>query len=53
MTYYHQGEDLKNKGLQDVEHAMEHMEKAKINYVWDFFKGVEDLRTHRLNALKD
>lgn len=53
IAYYHQGEDLKNKGLQDVEHAMEHMEKAKGNYVWDYYKNVEDLRTHRLSALKD
>ncbi|MED3826098.1 SAM-dependent methyltransferase, partial [Priestia flexa] len=53
IAYYHQGKDLKNKGLQDVEHAMEHMEKAKSNYVWDYFKDVEDLRIHRLSALKE
>ena len=48
-----QGEDLKNKGLQDIEHAMEHMEKAKNNYIWDYFKDIEGLRKHRLSALKD
>lgn len=53
IAYYHQGEDLKNKGLQDVEHAMEHMEKAKSNYVWNYFEDIEDLRNHRLSALKD
>jgi hypothetical protein len=53
IAYYYSGEDLKNKGLQDIKHAMEHMEKAKSNYIWDYFKDVEGLRKHRLNALKD
>jgi len=29
------------------------MEKAKSNYIWDYFKDVEDLRKHRLNALNN
>lgn len=53
IAYYHQGEDLKNKGLRDIEHAMANMEKAKGNYKWDYFKDIEDLKTHRLNALHD
>lgn len=53
IAYYHCVEDLKNKGLQDIEHAMEHIEKAKSNYIWDYFKDVEGLRKHRLSALKD
>ncbi|WP_088102898.1 SAM-dependent methyltransferase [Halalkalibacter urbisdiaboli] len=53
IAYYHSGEDLKNKGLQDIEHAMEHMEKAKNNYKWDYFNNVEGLRKHRLKALQD
>lgn len=53
IAYYHSGEDLKNKGLQDIEHAMEHMKKAKINYRWDYFDDIEDLREHRLRALQD
>ncbi|MBW8348500.1 class I SAM-dependent methyltransferase [Bacillus sp. IITD106] len=53
IAYYHSGEELKNKGLQDIEHAMVHMEKAKGNYIWDYFKDVEGLRKHRLNALND
>ncbi|MFB5281855.1 SAM-dependent methyltransferase [Peribacillus sp. Hz7] len=47
------GEDLENKGLQDIEHAMEHMESAKNNYVWEYFKDIDGLRKHRLSALKD
>ncbi|MCC3359474.1 SAM-dependent methyltransferase [Bacillus sp. REN16] len=53
IAYYFSGKDLKNKGLQDVEHAMHNMEKAKSNYIWDYFKDVEDLRNHRLRALED
>jgi len=33
IAYYHSGEELKNKGLQDIEHAMAHMEIAKSNYI--------------------
>jgi len=51
IAYYHQGEDLKNKGLQDIEHAMENMEKAKGNYKWDYFEDIEELKAHRLDAL--
>lgn len=53
IAYYHSGEDLKNKGLQDIEHAMEHMQKAKRNYKWDYFNDIEGLREHRLSALQD
>nr|WP_263323521.1 SAM-dependent methyltransferase [Neobacillus sp. Marseille-Q6967] len=53
IAYYFSGEELKNKGLQDIEHAMEHMQKAKSNYNWSYFKDIEGLRMHRLNALKD
>ncbi|MCR2821263.1 class I SAM-dependent methyltransferase [Lederbergia panacisoli] len=53
IAYYYPGEALKNKGLQDIEHAMQHMEKAKSNYIWDYFKDVEDLGGHRLKALND
>ncbi|MFB9758250.1 SAM-dependent methyltransferase [Ectobacillus funiculus] len=53
IAYYHQGEALKNKGLQDVEHAMKKMEKAKNHFKWDYFKDVDDLKKHRLNALYD
>lgn len=53
IAYYHSGQDLKNKGLQDIEHAMEHMQKAQNNYKWDYFKDIEGLRSHRLSALQD
>lgn len=53
IAYYHLSEALENKGLQDIEHAMEHMKKAKNNYVWDYFKDIEGLKKHRMRALKD
>ena len=53
IAYYHSIDDLENKGLQDIDHAMEQMERAKNNYVWDYFKDIEALRKNRLNALKD
>jgi hypothetical protein len=53
IAYYHSGKDLKNKGIQDIEHAMEHMQKAQNNYKWEYFKDVEGLRNHRLSALQD
>ena len=53
IAYDHSIEDLKNKGLQDIQHTMEHMEKAKSNFIWDYFRDVEGLRKHRLSALKD
>ncbi len=53
IAYYHSGDDLNNKGLQDIEHSMRHMEKAQSNYKWDYFKDVDGLRKHRLSALQD
>ena len=53
IAYDHSTEDLKNKGLQDVEHAIGNMKKVKSNYIWDYFKDIEHLRKHRLSALED
>ncbi|MGG5255136.1 SAM-dependent methyltransferase [Neobacillus sp. SM06] len=51
IAYDYSGEDLKKKGLRDLEHAMENMEIAKSNYKWDYFKDIEGLKKHRLSAL--
>lgn len=53
IAYYHSRKDLEMKGLQDIEHAMKHMEKAESIYIWDYFKDIESLGEQRLNALKD
>ncbi|UQZ73222.1 SAM-dependent methyltransferase [Niallia circulans] len=53
IAYYHPGELLANKGRKDLEHAMESVEKAKEQYVFDYFKDVKDLAQHRTQALND
>lgn len=52
IAYSHAVEDLHNKGLQDITHTMEHMEKAKKRFVWHYFEDVEALRKHRQRALQ-
>lgn len=53
IAYYHSGEDLKNKGLQDIEHTMERMQTAKKNFKWDYFGDVSGLKKHRVSALQN
>ncbi|OBZ09037.1 SAM-dependent methyltransferase [Bacillus sp. FJAT-27264] len=53
IAYYHPFEQLTEKGSEDIEHAMLSMEKAQSNYKWDYFKSVEGLRSHRIQALND
>jgi hypothetical protein len=53
IAYDHKLDDLEAKGLQDIGHAMETMEQAKSNYVWDYYGNVEGLRRHREQALGD
>ncbi|CAG9611874.1 hypothetical protein BACCIP111899_01046 [Bacillus rhizoplanae] len=52
IVYQFGQKDLYEKGLQDVTHTMEHMEKAKDNYIWNYFSSGEDLKKHRLEALQ-
>ncbi|WP_445491292.1 SAM-dependent methyltransferase [Niallia sp. 03133] len=53
IAYYHSNEELANKGEKDLKHAMESVEKAKKQYVFDYFQNVEDLAQHRERALID
>lgn len=53
IAYYHKIDDLYHKGLKDLEHAMYHMENAKNNYLWNYFKNVEHLKKHRQSALNN
>lgn len=53
IAYDHEVEQLKEKGIRDVEHAMLQMGKVKENYVWDFFHNIDDLRENRIQALID
>lgn len=53
IAYDHEVEQLKQKGIQDIEHAMLHMEKVKDNYIWDYYHDVDGLRQNRIKALND
>jgi hypothetical protein len=53
IAYFHDIEELQQKGIQDIDHTIAKMEKVQSSYVWDDFKSVEDLKNHRLQALTD
>lgn len=53
IAYDHPPDDLECKGLQDTEHAMETMERAKDIFIWDFYEDVQGLGKHRHQALHD
>lgn len=53
IAYDHGIDDLERKGLQDIEHAMETMERAKELFLWDFYNNVQGLGEHRHQALQD
>ena len=53
IAYDHEVEQLREKGIRDVEHAMLHMEKVKENYLWDYFNHIDGLRNNRIQALHD
>ncbi|MCR8644441.1 class I SAM-dependent methyltransferase [Paenibacillus sp. N1-5-1-14] len=51
IAYYHAVEELNDKGLQDIEHAIESIAKVKNKYVWDYFSNVNELKDARISAL--
>ncbi|MCM3172692.1 SAM-dependent methyltransferase [Paenibacillus sp. MER 99-2] len=53
IAYSHPVQQLKKKGLLDVEHGIENIGKVKQNYVWNYFKTVDELRSSRMGALTD
>jgi hypothetical protein len=53
IAYYHEANDLKQKGLQDIEHAMEHVKNSVDSYLWEYFEDVEALKRARLHALNE
>lgn len=53
IAYTFNHEQLRQKGLQDIEHAMIKMMQVQHNYVWDMFTSIEALKSHRLQALSD
>ncbi|MNO46909.1 hypothetical protein D3C76_372030 [compost metagenome] len=53
IAYYYSADELADKGVQDIEHAMSEMDKVPGNFVWDYFKSIEDLKQARRKALND
>lgn len=53
IAYYYSADELEDKGIQDIEHAMSELVKVQGNFVWDYFKSIEDLTQARSRALND
>lgn len=53
IAYYHEVNDLEEKGFQDIEHTMQSMEQAANNYKWDFFRNIDELKRTRAQALTE
>lgn len=53
IAYYYSTEELADKGVQDIEHAMSELSKVQDNFVWDYFESIEDLTQMRNKALND
>lgn len=53
IAYFHDIEELQKKGVLDLDHAMTKIESVHTNYIWDYFKSVNDVINHRYQALID
>lgn len=53
IAYYYSTDELEDKGVQDVAHAMSELDKVKDNFVWNYFKSKEELVRARSEALRD
>lgn len=53
IAYYYSTDELSDKGVQDMVHAMSEMDKVQDNFVWDYFESIADLTQVRHKALND
>nr|WP_232229102.1 class I SAM-dependent methyltransferase [Paenibacillus zanthoxyli] len=53
IAYYYPPLPLEEKGLEDIRHTMNQLEKAQAGFKWDYFLSVEELRAHRSRALEE
>ncbi|MCM3783386.1 SAM-dependent methyltransferase [Neobacillus mesonae] len=51
VAYFYPWNVLRDKGKEDISHAMGQMAKVTDQYEWSFFNNIEELRAHRLEAL--
>lgn len=52
IAYYFNLDDLYKKGHDDITHMVQKMEDSKSNYNWNYFKDINDLKDHRVEALE-
>lgn len=53
IAYQYDYELLKKKGTEDLEIVMQNVEKVKENYIWNYFRSISDLKSHRIQAFTD
>ncbi|MNJ43075.1 hypothetical protein D3C77_380640 [compost metagenome] len=53
IAYFHSVEQLYQKGMEDIEHAIEGISKVKEKYKWDYFNSIDELEKQRNSALHD
>ncbi|KAI7253374.1 hypothetical protein KC345_g11383, partial [Hortaea werneckii] len=51
IAYYYPADTLLDKGLKDIGHAMQELEKVRNNFVWNDFDSVGDVEQTRIEAL--
>lgn len=51
IAYYHDNEELYEKGLEDIKHTANALKNAKEHFVWDYFNDLDSLLKHRKAAL--
>ncbi|MNC29434.1 hypothetical protein D3C76_345170 [compost metagenome] len=51
IAYYYSPEVLKDKGLKDIEHTVEQLDKVQDHFVWEEFASVQELQQARTAAL--
>lgn len=52
IAYFHPSKQLAAKGREDIEHTLLHLENARSNYLWDYFKSVQELKNARTQSLR-
>nr|WP_245629858.1 SAM-dependent methyltransferase [Domibacillus robiginosus] len=53
IAYYHPTDALAGKGKKDIKHVAEGMKKAEQDYVFHYFRDIDDLIRHRKRALDE
>ncbi|WP_413377656.1 SAM-dependent methyltransferase [Alkalihalobacillus sp. 1P02AB] len=52
QAYRFSPEQIRRKGVLDIEHVIDNMHMTKTKYQWEFFENIPHLKEHRLTALQ-